>query len=233
MNLVMKNKFKTASCLFIASIFVINVEAQETVAIDSSYRNSHYENRLDFFKAMPNQKNEIVFVGNSLTEGGKWQELINKKHVINRGVSGDVTYGVYARLDEILESKPKKIFLLSGTNDMKRGIPNNVIAANIKRIVARIKKESPRTKVYIQSLLPVNEAMLPKTYALINNKKIKDLNELLIEMCAEMRVNYINLQPALTDENGSLKKELSIDGLHLRQAAYILWANHLKKLKVL
>ncbi len=47
--------------------------AQEQVAVDSSYANGHYLQRLDFFKKMPNQKNEIVFLGNSITEGGKWQ----------------------------------------------------------------------------------------------------------------------------------------------------------------
>jgi len=207
--------------------------SQDAVAIDSSYLNSHYENRLAYFRAMPNQKKEIVFLGNSLTEGAKWQELINKKHVVNRGISGDVTYGIYARLDEVIESKPAKLFLLSGTNDMKRGIPNEVITKNIQRIVARVKKESPKTKIYVQSLLPVNEAMLPKSYAAINAEKVNQLNVLLEQMAKEIGVNYINLHPALADETGSLRKELTIDGLHLRQATYILWGDYLKKLKVL
>jgi lysophospholipase L1-like esterase len=207
--------------------------SQEAAAIDSSYLNSHYENRLAYFRAMPNQKKEIVFLGNSLTEGGKWQELINKRHVVNRGISGDVTYGIYARLDEVIESKPAKLFLLSGTNDMKRDIPNEVIAKSIERIIARVKRESPKTKIYLQSLLPVNEAMLPKSYAAINNAKVNQLNVLLENMAKGMDVNYIDLHPALADETGNLKKELAIDGLHLRQASYILWANYLKKLKVL
>ncbi len=229
----MKSLYKVFLALA-AGVFSTNAaNSQEAVAIDSSYLNSHYENRLAYFRAMPNQKKEIVFLGNSLTEGGKWQELINKKHVVNRGISGDVTYGIYARIDEVIESKPSKLFLLSGTNDMKRGIPNEVIAKSIQRIVARVKKESPKTKIYLQSLLPVNEAMLPNSYAAINSTKVNQLNILLEQMAKEMGVNYINLHPALADESGSLRKELTIDGLHLRQASYILWANYLKKLKVL
>ncbi len=209
------------------------VNAQETVAVDSGYLNSHYTQRLDFFRKMPNRKGEIAFVGNSLTEGGKWQELIHKKNIINRGISGDVTYGILARLDEVLESKPAKIFLLSGVNDMKRGTPNDVILSNFKRMIVMVKTQSPKTKLYMQSLLPVNEAMLPATYAQVKNSKINDLNRKLEGLCREMDVFYINLHPALADEKGNLKKELSIDGLHLRQASYVYWAEELKRLKVI
>jgi lysophospholipase L1-like esterase len=207
--------------------------AQETAPIDSSYINGHYTQRLDFFRKMPNRKGEIVFVGNSITEGGKWQELFPKKKVINRGISGDVTYGILARLDEVLESKPAKIFLLSGVNDMKRGIPNDVILQNFKRMMVMVKMQSPKTKLYMQSILPVNEAMLPAIYAQVKNSKINDLNQKLAALCKEMNISYINLHPALADEKGSLKKEWSIDGLHLRQASYVYWANELKRLKVI
>lgn len=217
-------------CLVVAAHCV---NAQETVAVDSGYLNSHYTQRLDFFRKMPNRKGEIAFVGNSITEGGKWQELFQQKNIINRGISGDVTYGILARLDEVLESKPAKVFLLSGVNDMKRGTPNEVILNNFKRMIVMVKTQSPKTTLYMQSVLPVNEGMLPAIYAQVKNAKIKDLNQKLEALCKEMGVNYINLHPALADEKGSLKKELSIDGLHLRQASYVLWANELKRLKVI
>jgi lysophospholipase L1-like esterase len=209
------------------------VNAQENATIDSSYINGHYTQRLDFFRKMPNRKGEIAFVGNSLTEGGKWQEIFQNQHVINRGISGDVTYGILARLDEVLASKPAKVFILAGINDMKRGTPNEVILANLKRMMVMVKTQSPKTKLYMQSLLPVNEAMLPEIYAKVKNSKINALNRQLEALCKEMKVNYINIQPALADENGSLKKELSIDGLHLRQASYVLWADQLKRQKVI
>ncbi|WP_461788966.1 GDSL-type esterase/lipase family protein [Pedobacter sp.] len=209
------------------------LNAQETNAVDSSYLNGHYTQRLDFFRKMPNRKGEIVFVGNSLTEGGKWQEIFQNPHVINRGISGDVTYGILARLDEVLASKPAKIFILAGINDMKRGTPNEVILANLKRMILIVKTQSPKTKLYMQSLLPVNEAMLPDIYAKVKNAKINALNQQLEALCKTMNVSYLNIHPALADEKGSLKKELSIDGLHLRQASYVLWAKELKRKKVM
>jgi len=221
------NRLFFTGLLFLAYPCIAN--AQDTLAIDSSYANGHYLQRLDFFKKMPNQKKEIAFVGNSITEGGKWQELIPNKHVVNRGISGDVTYGILARLDEVLASKPLKIFLLCGINDMKRGTPNEVILANYLRMIKQIKAESPATQIYFQSVLPVNIAMLPKSYEKLSNAKISALNEGLKALCKAYELHYVNLHTVFADGNGELKKELSIDGLHLKSAAYIIWAAHLKK----
>ncbi|RAJ10946.1 lysophospholipase L1-like esterase [Chitinophaga skermanii] len=201
--------------------------------IDSSYNNSHYQQRLAFFKAMPNQKNEIVFLGNSITEAGEWQELLAGKPVVNRGISGDVTYGIIARLDEVVSSKPKKVFVLCGVNDLKRNTPVEVIAENYKRIIHIIQTTSPRTQIYMQSVLPVVESMLGKNYEHVRNEKIVALNKLLQSITQEYKVTYVNLHEVFTDESGSLIKELSTDGLHLRMVAYIRWVDYLKSKKYL
>ena len=208
-------------------------EAQQQVVIDSSYVNGHYLQRLEFFKKMPDQKNEIVFLGNSITEGGKWQELIPLKHVINRGISGDVTYGVIARMDEVLSSKPSKIFLLIGINDMKRGTPQEVILNNYLKVVRMVKEKSPGTKLYVQSILPVNKFMLPASYGKLTNAAILGINIQLKAICKNEQLTYINLHEVFAGTDGELKKELSIDGLHLKSAAYILWADYLKKIQAL
>ncbi|RZM24616.1 MAG: GDSL family lipase [Pedobacter sp.] len=219
------NQIVRMTCL----LLILGTATNGQVPVDSTYINTHYTLRLDFFKKMPDQKKEIVFLGNSLTEGGKWQELINKKNVINRGISGDVTYGILARLDEVTKAKPAKIFLLCGINDMKRGISNELILDNFRRIVSAIKSASPKTTLYIQSLLPVYETVLPASYSQISNQKINDLNGKLRTLCRAQNVVYVDLHPAFADEQGSMKKELAIDGLHLRQASYILWAKRLKE----
>lgn len=203
--------------------------AQEQTVIDSSYANGHYLQRLEFFKKMPDKKNEIVFLGNSITEGGKWQELVPLKHVINRGISGDVTYGVLARMDEILASKPKKIFILIGINDMKRGTPKEVILNNYRKIIRMVKEQSPKTKLYVQSILPINKAMLPASYAKLSNTAVLEMNVQLKAIANQQQLNYVNLHDVFAGNDGELKRELSIDGLHLKSAAYILWADYLKK----
>ena len=218
----------------ILSLLISNVTfAQEGISSDSSYTNSHYVQRLEFFRRIPDQKNEIVFVGNSITEQGEWQELIAGKNVINRGISGDVTFGIPARLDEILHRKPSKIFLLMGINDMKRGIPNETIIKNYNILVIATQRKSPSTKIFIQSVLPVNKVMLTNPYSKLNNEKIHNLNAQLQQICKRYKITYVNLHEDLADANGELKKKLSIDGLHLRSTAYIIWVNYLRKVHLL
>lgn len=214
-------------------LIVIVVSSFTTKAQDSSYDNSHYRQRLAFFKQMPDQRRETVFLGNSITEAGEWQELLPGRQVVNRGISGDVTYGVRARLDEVLSSQPAKIFLLIGINDMKRGIPASVIAESYGRIVEEIVRRSPKTKLYLQSILPVNEGMLPAIYKEINNEKIKALNELIKAIAVKYTLQYIDLHKVFEGSDGQMVRELSTDGLHIRSAAYIKWVAYLKALHVL
>ena len=92
------------------------INSQE-VTINSVYR-IHYETKLSFFRSMPNEANEIIFLGDSLTELCDWNELLGKNNLKNRGIDGDVINGVIERIDEVVSSNPQKIFLMIGTNDL-------------------------------------------------------------------------------------------------------------------
>lgn len=201
--------------------------------IDSNYTNSHYQQRMEFFNKMPHHKNEIVFLGNSITEQGEWQELIPGKPVINRGIGGDNTFGVLARLDDIVAARPKTIFLLIGINDLSRKLPYDVIIRNYRRIIAKIKTGTPKTTLYIQSVLPLNSSMTTAPYLQGRNPMQMELNRMIKELCAEEKLTYVDLHPLFEDENKELKKELSIDGIHLKASAYIMWVEYLKKMKYL
>ena len=218
-----------STLLVLITCAVSNAGAQTQVVIDSSFRNGHYDHRLAYFMSMPDQKQEIVFVGNSITEMGEWQELLPGLPVVNRGISGDVTYGVLARMDEVLRSRPAKIFLLSGVNDLKRGIPVDTIAKTIGRILRKVRTECPDTKLYLQGVLPVNEGMLAAQYSKVKNALIIALNQRLKALADIYQCQYVDLSPALADSDGVLKKENTQDGLHLWPQAYIKWVNLLKE----
>lgn len=178
-------------------------------------------------------KNTIVFLGNSITKVGKWHELIPNQNIFNKGISGDITTGVLARLEDCLAAKPKKIFVMIGINDLKIGRAIDTITANQKKIIAKIKTLSPKTKIYMQSTLPVHESMLADIYKRLNNKDIGKMNVALKQVCKEMKVMYIDLHPIMLDENLQLKKSWSTDGLHLRPEAYVEWVAYLKTNKFL
>ncbi|KHJ39368.1 arylesterase [Pedobacter glucosidilyticus] len=199
---------------------------------DTSFAGPYFLKREAYFKALPVRKNAIVFLGNSITEVGEWSELFATKSIINRGISGDVTYGVINRLPAILAQKPKKIFLAIGVNDIKRGATTEELAMNYERIIKLIIQKSPKTILYVQSILPVNEDMLAAIYAKITNERINKANHEIEKLAQKYGCIYVDLhQSLLKDKDGQLEKQLSTDGLHLQPTAYTVWANFLKSFK--
>lgn len=200
----------------------------QAVKIDSNYNNRHYEERMEFFNAMPHHRHEIVFLGNSITEHGEWQELVPRQPVLNRGIGGDNTFGVLARVGEIATAHPDKIFLLIGINDLFRKLPYEVTIHNYQRIIKKIKQLSPKTKIYIQSILPINEDMTKEPYTKGRNVLVPGLNSRIKALASEQGLTYIDLHPLFEDAEGKLKRELAIDGIHLKASAYITWVDYLK-----
>ena len=206
----------------------------QTATVDSSYNNSYYQSRMEVFANLPSPKKAIVFLGNSITERGQWHELIPGKVIMNRGIGGDNTFGVLARLDAIIEAQPKKIFLIIGVNDMFRKLPIGVVVNNYQRIINRIKKGSPRTKIYIESVLPINEGLAKDvSYAVGRNEMVTELNKQVRALAEKEKLTYIDLNPLFEDEEGKLKKELTNDGVHLKPEGYKFWVDYLKKKKYL
>lgn len=197
--------------------------------IDSSYNNTYYQGRMELFNSLPVQKGAIVFLGNSITERGAWGELLPGVKVMNRGIGGDNTFGVLARLEGVVKAQPRKLFLLIGINDLSRGLPEEVILNNYERIVRYIQNHSPGTKIYIQSVLPLYEPLTTAAY--LKNKKdsILQLNVGIKQIAGKYGLPYIDLHELFADANGDLKKELTADGIHLKPPAYVMWVDFLRK----
>lgn len=208
--------------------------AQENTPIDSNYVFAGYTQRLAQFEKMPISKGAIVFVGNSLTEAGRWSDIIGQKGVLNRGISGDISYGVVARMDEILRHKPKKIFLMIGVNDLKREVPTENIIQNYQRIVQKVKAVSPKTKIYLNSILPVNPDKLIESFHTVKNSDIDELNEALRNMTTTNKdLYYVDLHQVVADPKGYLKANMTPDGIHLEVSAYVEVVDYLRKVKAL
>src|ERR1700743_3949641 len=98
----------------------------------------HTPVRLAQFSKEPVVTGKVIFLGNSITEMGNWKKVLNDTTVINRGIGGDITYGVLKRLKDITDRRPSKIFILLGLNDIGKDIPDAVIAYNYLKIVKEI-----------------------------------------------------------------------------------------------
>lgn len=200
----------------------------------------HYRIRYaEFEKERPVNSADIVFLGNSLTQGGKWSEYFGKTGealaakgggIRNRGIIGDDAPGIYDRLNQILPGKPAKIFLLVGVNDISHNIPADSVLSLAGKVVERIRRESPGTKLYLQSLLPVNEQK--NKYKSMTGKAgvIREVNAGLEKLAKDYGIRFIRLYPHFTEKGSEqLEPSLTNDGLHINEKGYAIWVKQIKK----
>lgn len=209
--------------LLLGSIFFTLTGFGQQKKWDSTYRPSDYTLHYQEFQSFPNSTADIIFLGNSITARGDWSELLGMNNVRNRGISGDITFGVLQRLGEVTQGHPAKVFVLIGINDISRNIPDSVILGNYYKIVHRIKKESPRTKIYFQTLMPVN-----KDFKKFKNHYNKDehilwLNQEIKKMGRQESIQVIDLYPHFIDKDQKMIADYTIDGLHINIKGYHVW----------
>jgi lysophospholipase L1-like esterase len=219
--------------LFIGIVVTLEVSAQKKPYDTVPNLPEHYWVRMENFKKEAGLPGKTVFVGNSITEGGNWKKLLKDSTVINRGISGDNTFGMVARASEIIKLKPAKLFILIGTNDLSKSIPDEAIIENIFNFISKIKSASPNTKIFVQSILPVNETVEKFPQQFNNGSHILIINDQLSRYAERMRYTYIDLYGKFLDKQGKLDPTLTYDGLHLNASGYQRWVEVLKTLKYL
>lgn len=171
--------------------------------------------RNSLLSALPIDSTDIVFIGNSLTEGFLVTELFGQ-HVKNRGIGGNRTYHLLGRVPTIAVRHPRKIFIEAGVNDLRDEAEVDSVFKNYRKIIDTIHAVSPKTRIYVQSVFPTSGE-----YAKINTDVVQ-LNKLLIDYCAEFGVKYIDVHAALL-RDGGLNDLLTDDGLHLNGDGYRVW----------
>jgi len=205
---------------FATAVFTLSAQTQKW---DSTYRPNNYGLKVGQFKSYPNTSTDIIFLGNSITANVDWAELLGKPNVRNRGISGDITFGVLQRLDEVTEGAPAKVFILIGINDISRNVPDSVILQNYQTVISRIKKESPKTRIYFQTLLPVNNEFTQFKNHYNKDEHIAAVNEGLKKLAARKKITLIDLHPHFLNADKKLDKQYTEDGLHLNAAGYKVW----------
>lgn len=203
----------------VAMITSLQAQPPERTANQDKY----YVRRATHFDDLPVYRNDIIMLGNSLTDGAEWNELFDNPHVKNRGIIGDIVQGLYERMEPILQGQPRKIFILSGVNDVSHGVDGDSIGRAMEKLIVLIKERSPRTKIYLQSMLPFNTDV--QMWKLLKDREqvVIDGNKAMEEVCKRQGVTWINLYPLFVDKNGKLREDLTNDGLHLLGPGYIIW----------
>jgi len=219
--------------LFILLLFPLAVQAQsvtnQNVYDTIPFIPEHRPVRLAQFEKEPIVTGKIMFLGNSITEMGDWKKVTGDTTVINRGIGGDITFGVLKRLKDVTDRKPSKLFILLGINDIGKDIPDAVIADNYLKIVKEIHTKCPETKIYVQSVLPVNATLprFPQHYD--KEEHVLAVNKLLRANARIGNYTFIVIFHLFVDSNQRLDSRYTIEGLHLKPEAYPIWVDYLKK----
>lgn len=176
-------------------------------------------------------KGQIVFTGSSLMEMfpiEKWVKELgpNAPIVYNRGVGGYRTTDLLPILDAcVFELTPRKVFINIGTNDLSDdNISLETVMSNYDRIITQIEEKLPSVIIYMMAYYPINyeaatEEMKP-CLLIRTNEKINRANELVAQLAAKHGQKYINVNAPLMDEQGRLKAQYTIEGMHIKPEGY-------------
>lgn len=189
------------------------------------YDNPFYWDKKSHFEALPKSDSEIIFLGDSLTDLCEWSEIFSNNHIKNRGICGDTTDGVLNRINNIVDSQPKKLFLMIGINDLNQGVSVENVANNYQLIVETLKAQIPDIKIFVQSLLPINNQLRNNDV----NQQIISLNNRLQKLSQNGFFQYVNLFSAFLDANNQLDIQYTSDGIHLNGQGYLVWKKIIEK----
>jgi len=142
----------------------------------------------------------VVMLGDSITEWGPWAEIMSCTSVANWGIKAETSGDILARVDEVVALKPRLVFLLVGTNDIRFQIRPEETASNIRRIVERLEG----AKVVVHPVIPLEGA----------GDRVEKLNRLIEASLQNTRATIIPLPITMADLS---------DGIHLLPDAYRKW----------
>lgn len=188
------------------------------------------------------KKGQILFTGSSLMEQFPIDELRMTEEmeavIYNRGVGGFTTDDMLQHMEEMVFGvEPGKIFINIGTNDISRPEYHvERLMENYGKIIAMIQKRLPDAEIYMMAYYPVNEVdKLPDSqwgksmFATRTNENIGIANGAVENLAGELGCHYIDVNQGLTDENGRLKKEYTIEGIHMYANGYRVVLENLRK----
>ena len=189
------------------------------------------KSKLDSIKV---QDENIVFFGDSITEGYNVKEFYDEYRVVNSGISGNTTNDLINRIDnDLYDYNPSVVIIQIGTNDLRANIKDEEIINNIKSIIKGIRKNRKNASILVESIYPLNRDMDTEYWNGVNtdynNKHIIKLNKDIKKLCKIEHIKYIDVYTSLLDDNKNLKEVYSKEGLHLTDLGYYKVTKIIKK----
>lgn len=176
------------------------------------------------------KRGQIVFAGSSLMEMFPVEKLLRERGidtvVYNRGIGGYVTEELLEHLDVcVTDLQPRRVFINIGTNDLSNAaISLDELMGRYDRIITGIEQQVPGVEIFLMAYYPINyEAAAENMKACLRvrtNEKITAANALVKQMAERHSQHYIDVNRALKDEQGRLRAEYTIEGMHIKEDGY-------------
>ena len=211
----------------------------ETMEIIQGFMKKEQQEKIEKYRVLNEtvKKGKILFTGSSLMEQFPIHELMMNEGlgltIYNRGVGGFTTSDMLENMEEqIFGTEPSKIFINIGTNDISDASRSfeavlESMLENYERILTQIKERLPETEVYMMAYYPVNETdKVPKTewagamFVNRNNRNLPIANEAVKKLAEKMGYHYIDVNAGLCDERGMLRREFTVEGIHMYANGY-------------
>ena len=186
------------------------------------FKNLWEKKRTGWAKQVKQDQGALVFLGDSITQGwgGNFRGHFKGVKVANRGISGDTTRGVLIRLKEdVLSLNPKGVVILIGTNDLEEKATPEVIAGNLKLIIAALKKHNAKLPIILCNTFPSSATKRRPT------DQIKKINQLYFAAVkGDAQITVLDTWLLFADAKGDAKKVEFDDLLHPNKIGYDKWA---------
>jgi lysophospholipase L1-like esterase len=192
------------------------------------FQNLWEKKRTGWAKQVKQDQGALVFLGDSITQGwgDNFRGHFKGVKVANRGISGDTTRGVLIRLKEdVLSLNPKGVVILIGTNDLEEKATPEVIAGNLKLIIAALKKHNAKMPIILCNTFPSSASKRRPA------DQIKKINQLYFAgVKGDAQITVLDTWLLFADAKGDAKKPEFPDLLHPNQIGYDKWAASLRPL---
>ena len=192
------------------------------------FKNLWEKKRTNWAKQVKQDQGALVFLGDSITQGwgDNFRGHFKGVKVANRGISGDTTRGVLIRLKEdVLSLNPKGVVILIGTNDLEEKATPEVIAGNLKLIIAALKKHNAKMPIILCNTFPSSATKRRPA------DQIKKINQLYFAAVkGDAQITVLDTWLLFADAKGDAKKPEFPDLLHPNQIGYDKWAAALRPL---
>lgn len=177
---------------------------------------------------------DVYFEGDSITRRwgatdypqflAHWKEHFFGRNAANFGWGGDTTQNILWRLQngEFAGVSPKVIVLQAGTNNLPSTGPAaeakiDEVVTGIKAIIGVFQKQAPEAVIVLTGVFPRTQNISLKT-------TIERINTQLSKLADGKKIRFLNINDKLADTEGKLLEGMSLDGLHLEEKGYDVWA---------